>query len=100
MNKETLHYTHPTGLALSITTGVIYSLCAFFIVLAPTGAIKFFNYWFHGIDLSKILVIPSITLGKFIVGLITIMLFGYLTGVLYAWLYNKCVGHCKKLHWI
>lgn len=94
------HYVHPTGAALSVASGIIYAACAIYVKLWPMQAISFFNNWFHGIDLTQIAVIPEITAGSFIRGLISIMIFTYLAGALYAWLYQKCEEHCKRKKWI
>jgi len=94
------HYVHPTGAALSVTSGIVYAVCAFFVKMWPMRSIRFFSDWFHGIDLTQIAVIPQITIAGFIRGLIEVMIFTYLAGVLYAWLYQKCEEHCKRKKWI
>lgn len=100
VNKTTPHYAHPTGFALGLTAGIIYSVCTLLVAFWPAQTIKTFNYWFHGIDLSQIYALPSITIGTYLIGLIEVVLFFYVTGLLYGFLYNKCVGHCKKRGWI
>lgn len=99
-NNETLHYAHPTGLALSFTAGTIYIVCATAVAFWPTLTMRLFNNWFHGVDLTKIAVTSNITVWSFINGFITIVIFTYLAGVLYTWTYNKCVEHCKRYKWI
>jgi len=100
MKKETLHYAHPTGLALGLTAGLIYTLCAAFIAVAPTTALRFFSGWLHGIDLAKVFMPTLITLGGFFKGLLEVIIFFYIAGVIYGWLYNKCAAHCKRHGWI
>ena len=100
MKNETLHYAHPTGFALAFTSGIVYSLCALAVRLWPTQTLRFFNDWFHGVDLSSLINPKFLTFGVFIRGLVEIMLFAYLAGLLYALIYNKCVSHCKKKGWI
>ncbi|MBI2661830.1 hypothetical protein HYX11_00030 [Candidatus Woesearchaeota archaeon] len=82
MEKTTLHYVHPTGLVLSITVSIIYSICAFFVGFWPVQTIKFFKYWFRGLDLSRVFVIPEMSLGTFFLGLILVILFFYISGAL------------------
>jgi len=94
------HYVHPTGAALSVTSGIVYTVCAVFVKLWPSQSIRFFSDWFHGIDLTRIAVIPQITVGNFLRGLIEVLIFAYLAGALYAWLYQKCEEHCKRKKWI
>lgn len=100
MDKNTPHYAHPTGFALGITAGILYIICALLVLAWPMQTVKFFSLWFHGIDLTRIAVLPQITIGMFLTGLIGIVLAGYLVGVLYSWVYNKCVVHCKRKGWI
>ncbi|MEK6809520.1 MAG: DUF5676 family membrane protein [Nanoarchaeota archaeon] len=100
MKNETLHYAHPTGFALALTSGVVYSFCALAIRLWPEQTVRFFNDWFHGVDLSTIFTAKFLTFGVFLRGLVEIIIFAYLAGLLYAFIYNKCVAHCKKRSWI
>jgi len=90
---------HPLGLALGITTAVIYTLCSFFITVLPSLSLKIFNIWFHGMDLTR-LATSKITLNAFILGLVTLTLVSYLTGILFAWIYNLCISHCVSKGWI
>lgn len=97
---EKIQYEHPTGLALSLTAGIVYVICTAAIALWPVGSLKFMSAWFHGIDLMKIATPFSISLGAVVLGLVEVLIVAYLIGVLYAWLYNKCVAHCKKKDWL
>ncbi|MEK6903226.1 MAG: DUF5676 family membrane protein [Nanoarchaeota archaeon] len=36
----------------------VYVLCAAFILLAPAASLRFFNLWFHGIDLTLVQKTP------------------------------------------
>ena len=100
MEKVIKHYPHPTGLALAITSGIVYTICAIAIWLWREQTVRFLTTWFHGIDLTKIISDTPITLGVFFIGLIGVMLSAYIFGFIYAWLYNKCTEHCKKKGWI
>lgn len=101
MAEKTSHlYVHPVGLALALTGSIIYALCAFFVVILPTQTLKFFNYWFHGIDLAPIYRQPQITVGSFLFGLVSVIVFTYITGAIFAWAYNKCFEHCRRMGWI
>ena len=100
MEKTTPHYAHPTGLALSITAGVLYLACAALIAIWPDGALWLFNDWFHGIDLSRMSTTTQIGIGSLIRGLFTLMLSAYLTGALFGWLYNLCLYHCIRWGWV
>ncbi len=100
MEKTTPHYAHPTGFALAITSGILYSLCALAVALWPAQTVGFFSSWFHGIDLMQIFVMPRLTFGVFLRGLISVVLGAYVAGALYGFVYNKCVAHCKRMGWI
>ncbi|MBI4144674.1 hypothetical protein HY493_00515 [Candidatus Woesearchaeota archaeon] len=93
-------YLHPTAFALAITSGIVYAICAAFVGLWPTTAMRFFDDWFHGINLSAIAATPSITVGNFFRGLVEIMVFAYVVGVIFVWTYRACERHCKRLGWI
>ena len=99
MEEKKLH-PWPVALALSLVTGIIYLFCALLIWVFPTGTIRFFSYWFHGIDISKIAATTPINLSVFIIGLISIMIFSVIVGAIFAGLYNKCLHHCIKKGWI
>lgn len=94
------HSPHPTGFALGITAGVVYALCAAAVAHWPSGTIQFFNNWFHGMDITRLASEKTLTFGNFFGGLIGIVVFGYLVGLLYAWIYNRCLAHCKRWGWI
>lgn len=100
MAKQTLHYVHPTGLALGITSALLYTICAAAIKLWPTLTVGFFNSWFHGIDLMSIFNPVKLTWITFFKGLVSIVVAAYITGALYGWIYNKCVAHCKRKGWL
>ena len=100
MTKTTLHYVHPTGMALAATSGLLYTLCALVIARWPVPTLQFFNTWMHAIDLSRIYTPPQLTLGLYFQGLLGIMLTAYFVGAIYALLYNLCVAHCQKKKWI
>ena len=98
--KQTIHYAHPTGFALGLTSGVLYTVCAVAVSVWPLQTLRFFNSWMHAVDLTKVFMPPQITPISFLRGLISIIIAGYLTGVLFGWIYNKCVTHCTKKGWI
>ncbi len=93
-------YRHPAGLAAGLTAGLVYVICAAAIALWPTQTMALFSTWFHGIDIASVAAPLQLTLGTFIVGLVSSMLFAYIVVFLFAWLYNLCYGHCKKRKWI
>lgn len=93
------HPMHPTGFALAATSGIVYILCAAAIALWPRATISFFNSWVHGVDLTRIAV-ESLSWSGFFKGLVGVLVFAYIAGALYAWVYNNCIVHCKRKGWI
>ncbi|MBI4441482.1 hypothetical protein HY639_04905 [Candidatus Woesearchaeota archaeon] len=98
--EKTLHYAHPTGFAAGLTAGLMYMLCAAAVTVWPDQMLTYFSEWFHIVNFKAIFVPPQITMLSFFRGLVTIMLFAYVTGFFFALLYNICVAHCKKKGWI
>jgi len=94
------HYLHPTGFALGLTSGVLYTICALAFKLWPIQTLRFFNDWVHGIDLTLIGKIPQFTFWVYLKGLIEIVLSAYVAGIIFAWFYQKCEEHCKRKGWI
>ncbi len=90
-------FVHPIGLALAVTSGILYALCYLLVLIWPRQMINTANDWFHSIDLSQISVQPSFSALAFFRGLIEIILFAYLTGILFAVVYDMCVHHCNKM---
>ncbi|MDP2907610.1 MAG: DUF5676 family membrane protein [Nanoarchaeota archaeon] len=93
-------YAHPTGLALGVTSGIIYVVCAAAVKFWPAPTVSFFNNWFHGINFTPIFDPTRLTWAAFFKGLISVIIAAYLIGMLYVLLYNKCVEHCKRKGWI
>ncbi len=89
----------PPIFGMSLTTGVAYSICALFIVLAPLNAVKFFNAMLHGIDLTKIMG-KIITWSSFFAGLIEVIVITAVLTLLFVIFYNLCLEHCIRRGWI
>jgi len=80
--------TKTTGLALGITSAIIYIICAATYWIWPNLVINYSNYLFHGVDITAI-TNKAITFGNTIIGLIIIFVSAYLIGILFAALYNS-----------
>lgn len=81
------HEPNVTANAMAVTVGVIYIVCAVSVVLLPEIAMTVAQSWFHGLDLSKISAF-NVTLGSFILGLVTSMGGSWLIGYVFAKAYN------------
>lgn len=73
--------------AVAVATAITYAVCAGFVVLLPDFSITVMKTWFHGIDLSKIASL-TVTPESFIIGLATITVSAWVTGFVFAKLYN------------
>ncbi len=93
-------YLHPFALAAGLTSGIVYGVCAAAVWLWPRQTVGFFATWFHGVDLMRIAAPLQLTVSNFVLGLIGTVLFAYVVGLLFAWLYNRCYVHCRKRKWI
>lgn len=93
-------HPHPTGLALGLTAGIVYLGCVFIAALRPTFSFNIMRFWFHSVDLERMYMQPQITMYSFIIGLITVVVFFYVVGAIFAGMYNLCLKHCVKKKWI
>ncbi len=87
-----MHRLNPwiVGIAMAITFSILSTACAIAIALFPDGTLSFFNAWFHGLDLT-LLKPPGgrpLTLGQFVYGLFGIAVTGFITGAVFATVYN------------
>jgi len=76
-----------TGIALASIIFILSMLCFLAVLLLGDLSIKFFNLFFHGIDLSGIKTTPNITQG--LIGTIIIAIIGFVAGEVFALIYNK-----------
>ena len=86
---------NPKVVSLSLVSiSVVVSLvCAFLIAIIPGATLKFFGSIFHGIDMTKIAT--PITLSGVLVGLIAIVIVAFVTGWLFAIIYNYLLNKIK-----
>ncbi len=71
-------------------TGIVYVLCAFFVLIAPQGTLKFFDMWFHGVNLSTLAEAP--VLSEMIFGFFTAVIAASLGAALFVKLWNTFGG--------
>jgi len=84
------HDVPGTAKATAATVGVIYIACALAIMLLPNFSMTIAQSWFHNLDLSKISG-STVTVGSFILGLVTSTTGGWLIGYVFATAYNYFV---------
>ena len=78
-----------TGIALAITVGVFYALCALVWTLAPGPSLSFMNNLFHGMDFSSVVQPRPFAWPGFFAALLALGMWALLAGVFYAWLLNR-----------
>ncbi len=78
------------GLAMALSSAVIYSVCAFAFMLWPDATLGFFNAWFHGLDLSVLRPVAGkdFTSGVFLYGFTGVAVTSFVMGLLVALFYN------------
>lgn len=76
----------PFSLSVGVVTAAVFTICAFFVAVAPEATAAFFGYLFH-IDL--ITLVRPISWGSFFAGLLGSVLGMFLFAGAVAWLYNR-----------
>lgn len=77
-----------TANAAAVTVAFIAVVCALAIILAPDLSLGIAQSWFHGIDLAKVRIEPTFTLGPLIYGWVTATIGGWIVGYVFATAYN------------
>ena len=78
-----------TGLALAITVGVFYALCALVWVVAPGPFLSFMNSLFHGMDFSSMVQPRAFAWRGFLSALLVLCLWALFTGTVFAGLLKR-----------
>jgi len=77
------------SLALSVTMGIIYAVCAIFVTLWPDFSLQLFGWLIHLVNVDKFAGDVQITVFGFIIGLLQAMVYSYVGALVFAWLHNK-----------
>lgn len=78
-----------TGVALAITVGLFYALCALIWVLAPGQFLSFMNNLFHGMDFTPMVKPAAFAWSGFLVAMLGLSTWALLAGMFFAWLHNR-----------
>jgi hypothetical protein len=78
-----------TGIALAVTVGVFYALCALVWALAPGPFLGFMNNLFHGMDFSSMVQPRPFAWPGFLAALLVLSTWALCAGVFFAWLLNR-----------
>ena len=73
--------------SLAVTTAVVYLVCIIAVWIAPGITTTVGNYLFHGLNVSRLVV--ARTFSYSLISLIIGTIAGWLTGALFAIVYNK-----------
>lgn len=79
------------SLALAATMGTIYIVCAMFVALWPNFALQLFGWLVHLVNVDKFAGDVSITFGGFVIGLLQILVYTYVSAAIFALLHNKFI---------
>ena len=77
------------SLALAITVGVFYALCALVWALAPGPFLGFMNNLFHGMDFSSMVQPRPFAWTGFLAALLVLSGWALLAGIFFGWLFNR-----------
>lgn len=83
LNKQKL------ALASAATFGVVYIVCAVFVIVAPDFALQLLGWVTHIVNVDKFAGDVAITPGGLAAGFIQILVYAYLVAWLFAWFYNR-----------
>ncbi|MBK4734642.1 DUF5676 family membrane protein [Noviherbaspirillum pedocola] len=81
-----------TGLALSATVALFYSLCTLVEVALPNQFMNFMNALFHGLDFSKLVSSEPYHWASFIYALIVMAVWAFAAGAFFAFIHNTLAG--------
>ena len=78
-----------TGIALGVTVGVFYALCALLWAAAPGPFLSFMNSLFHGMDFTSMVRPGPFAWGGFFLSLIVLSAWALPAGAFFAWLHTR-----------
>ena len=81
------HDPTSTANALAVTSAILYVFCRIAVSLFPNLSISIAQSWFHGLEISQVTG-WSLTIGSFVLGLVTFTIGAWLTGYLFAKVYS------------
>lgn len=77
-----------TGVALSVTVALFYSLCTLIEIMWPAQFIGFMNALFHGLDFRPLQAAGASPWRDYFYALIVVALWGFAVGAFFAGLHN------------
>lgn len=83
-----------TANATAVTVAIVYIVCRIAVALFPDLVMTVAQSWFHGLEISKVSG-WNLSLGSFILGLITSTAGAWLLGYIFAATYNYFLKQSK-----
>lgn len=77
------------ALALAGTSGILYVVCSIFVALWPALTLQLLGSVSHVVNVAKFAGDVKMTFGGFLVGLVQILIYSYVAGWVFGWLYNR-----------
>ena len=77
------------GIALAVTVGLFYALCALFWTLAPGPFLSFMNSLFHGMSFNSMVQPRPFGWLGFLTALFVLSIWAFFAGTFFAWLLNR-----------
>ena len=77
-----------TGIALAVTVGGFYALCAVAWALAPATFLGLMNNLFHGMDFTAMVRPQPFAFRGFLAALLVLSTWALLAGMFFSWLRN------------
>ena len=85
------HEPNATANAAAVTVAALYIVCRIAVALFPDLTMSIAQSWFHGLELSSVSG-WNLSLGSFILGLVTSTGGTWLVGYIFASLYNLFIS--------
>ena len=87
-----------TGLALSATVALFYTLCTVVEVMWPDQIMGFMNALFHGLDFRKLITSETYDWSSFFYALVLMAVWAFALGSFFALIHNALSEARRRLH--
>lgn len=77
------------SLAAALTMGIVYIVCAVFVVLWPDFSLQLFGWLVHLVNVDKFAGDVQITAVGFLIGLLQAVAYTYIGALVFSGLHNK-----------
>ena len=81
------HNPNAVANAFAVNSGVLYVVCRVAVMLLPDLTMTVAQSWFHGLEINQVSG-WELSLGSFVLGVVTLAVAAWFTGYAYAMVYN------------